>query len=82
MALDVKGYGVSGTRIAVQKKEINEAWNENFIERAKRMDKNADIVCVFGGTNDYGHGDAPIGNIGDDNPATFYGALNTLFRYL
>lgn len=80
--LDVKGYGVSGTRIAVQKKEINEAWNENFIERAKRMDKDANIVCVFGGTNDYGHGDAPIGNIDDDNPATFYGALNTLFRYL
>ena len=36
----------------------------------------------FRGTNDYGHGDGPIGNIGDDNPATFYGALNTLFRYL
>ena len=80
--LDVKGYGVSGTRIAEQNKEVNEAWSENFIERAKRMDKDADIVCVFGGTNDYGHGDASIGNIDDDNPTTFYGALNTLFAYL
>ena len=82
LGLDVEGYGVSGTRIAAQKKEINVAHRENFIERAQRMDKNADIVCVFGGTNDYGHGDAPIGNIDDETPDTFYGALNTLFSYL
>lgn len=80
--LDVKGYGVGGTRIAEQNKEVNEAWSENFIDRAKKMDKDADIVCVFGGTNDYGHGDAPIGTINDNTPNTFYGALNMLFSYL
>jgi lysophospholipase L1-like esterase len=82
LKMTVKGYGVGGTRIAPQKKEVNEAWNENFIERAKKMDKTADVICVFGGTNDYGHGDAPIGTIEDRTSDTFYGALYTLFSYL
>ena len=82
LGFEVEGYGVGGTRIAMQKQEINAGFSETFVERAKRMDKKADIVCVFGGTNDYGHGDAPIGNIDDESPSTFYGALNTLFSYL
>ena len=82
LGLIVKGYGVGGTRIADQKKEPNLEWHETFIERAKRMDKDADIVCVFGGTNDYGHGDAPIGHIENSTSDTFYGALNVLFTYL
>lgn len=80
--LQVKHYGVSGTRIAPQLVEINKDWSESFIDRAKIMDKDADIVCVFGGTNDYGHGDLPIGKLGDTLPVTFYRALHTLFTYL
>ena len=46
------------------------------------MDPDADIVVIFGGTNDYGHGDAPIGSPSDRTPDTFYGALHTLYTSL
>ena len=68
--LETVGYGVGGTRIAPQDEVINGnvRWNEDFITRAKTMDKQADIVAVFGGTNDYGHGTAEIGFPTDDTP--------------
>ena len=78
------GYGVGGTRIARQSIVINgnDRWNADFVSRALDMDKEADVVGVFGGTNDYGHGTAEIGFPTDDTPDTFYGALNVLFTYL
>lgn len=47
------------------------------------MDRNCDIVVVYGGVNDYAHGDAPIGTPEDTTPSTFYGAvgmINELFN--
>lgn len=44
--------------------------------------KTGDAIIVFGGTNDYGHGDAPLGTPQDRTPKTFYGALHTLILYL
>ena len=44
--------------------------------------EDADAVVVFGGTNDYGHGDAPIGTFDDRTPDTFYGACHYLYRGL
>lgn len=77
------GYGIGGTRIARQRDpSLNEHWNLDFNLRAESMDKDADIICVFGGTNDYGHGFAPIGTPQDTDVYTFYGALNHLFTYL
>ncbi len=38
------------------------------------MDNDADIIIVFGGTNDFGNGDAPFGEMSDRTPYTFYGA--------
>lgn len=46
------------------------------------MDKDADAVVVFGGTNDFGHGDAPLGTMNDRTPDTCYGALHTLYTSL
>jgi lysophospholipase L1-like esterase len=46
------------------------------------MDPNADIVVVFGGTNDFGHGDAPFGTDQDETADTFCGALHVLYRKL
>jgi len=46
------------------------------------MDRNADAVVVFGGTNDYGHGDAPFGDVDSDDIYTFCGALNSLINKL
>ena len=74
-------YGKGGTRIARQDPP-DDPCAEDFNRRAPTMDKTADFVFVFGGTNDYGHGTAPIGEPDDQSPYTFYGALNTLCRYL
>ena len=76
-------FGVGGTRIAPQITPSVEAFcDEYFLLRAKKMDKEADLVVVFGGTNDFGHGDAPFGTESDDTDDTFCGALNNLLGYL
>lgn len=77
------GYGISGTRFAKQTEE-GDAYEMcgNFCRRASQMDDEADIVVVFGGTNDYGHGDAPFGNIGDKTPDTFCGAVDFVINIL
>ncbi|MBO5321808.1 MAG: SGNH/GDSL hydrolase family protein [Clostridia bacterium] len=76
-------YGVSGTRIAKQKTPSEKPSHDlSFCMRALEMDKDADIVVVFGGTNDFGHGDANMGSMDDRTDDTFYGALHTLYTYL
>lgn len=72
-----RNYGICGTRIARQQTDTND-----FCARAVKMDKDADAVVVFGGTNDFGHGDAPLGTMSDRTPDTFYGALHTLYTSL
>lgn len=76
------GYGVGGTRIAEQQQPDGFEALGNFCTRAQQMQKTADAIIVFGGTNDYGHGDAPLGTPQDRTPKTFYGALHTLILYL
>ncbi len=81
--METVGYGLGGTRIARQThKSANEQFDHDFNERAEGMDKQTDIICVFGGTNDYGHGDAPVGAPEDTDVYSFYGALNRLYTYL
>ena len=76
-------YGVSGTRIARQHAfNPDERHDRDFIMRAEQMQRKADLIVVFGGTNDYAHGDAPFGCFADRTPMTFYGALHTLYTYL
>lgn len=79
-------YGISGTRFAIQKGTEKRPKDDyvdinSFCERFDKMD-DADVVVVFGGTNDYGHGDAPLGSFEDRTPDTFYGACHYLFRGL
>ena len=77
-----QNYGIGGTRIARQKTPTEEKWDRDFISRVPEMDNDADIVVVFGGTNDFGHGDAPLGTMNDRTPYTFYGALHCLYTAL
>lgn len=77
-----QNYGIGGTRIARQKTATVERWDRDFISRVPEMDADADIVVVFGGTNDFGHGDAPLGTMSDRTPYTFYGALHCLYTAL
>ena len=78
-----RNYGISGTRIAKQKAPSEpETFDQYFCSRVDGMDPDADVVVVFGGTNDYGHGDAPLGTPADRTPETFWGALHTLYSSL
>lgn len=77
------GYGIGGTRIAVQHQPSQtQRHDQDFNSRIDRMIPDADVVVVFGGTNDYGHGDAPFGTDADRTSETFCGACNTLMQNL
>ena len=79
----VNQCGIGGSRIAKQiHPSLNPAWDLYFGSRVEELDPNADLTFVFGGTNDYGHGDAPIGKSGDKSPNTFYGAVDYLVNEL
>jgi len=79
----VSNHGIGGTRIARQTTPHNEIYDKNdFVKRVDELDPDADIVVVFGGTNDFGHGDAPIGTFDDKDEYTFYGAMHILCKKL
>lgn len=79
---EVKNYGLWGTRFARQITPTSETMDRDFCERVEELDENADVVIVFGGTNDFGHGDAPLGTIEDRSLYTFYGACHHLMTRL
>lgn len=75
-------YGIGGTRIARQNIPTKDKprYDLTFELRSEIMDRNADAVVVFGGTNDFGHGDAPFGNVDSEDIYTFCGAVNSLIN--
>ncbi|MBQ7995074.1 MAG: SGNH/GDSL hydrolase family protein [Bacilli bacterium] len=75
-------YGKSGTRIAKQKDPKNEWDHMDFQTRMKDIPTDCSFVFVFGGTNDYGHGDALIGDFESYDPYTFIGGLRNIIEYL
>ncbi len=78
-----RNYGIGGTRVAKQRVPSSAARHDlDFIMRTAEMEEDADAVVVFGGTNDFGHGDAPLGTMDDRDPYTFYGGLHTLYTTL
>ncbi|MBR2884730.1 MAG: SGNH/GDSL hydrolase family protein [Clostridia bacterium] len=84
---EARNYGISGTRIALQNGTPKNPKNDyvsinSFCARFSSMDDDADVVVVFGGTNDYGHGNANLGTFADREPDTFYGACHYLFSGL
>lgn len=77
----VRNYGIGGTRIARQNVADEFEKRGNFCDRMRNME-DSDVMVVFGGTNDFGHGDAPMGEFSDRDDRTFYGACHTCFSYL
>lgn len=76
---EVYNYGVSGTRIAKNHNASAEPqWDYCFLDRVDEMNCNPDVVVVFGGTNDFGHGDGGFGNVYSKDEYSFYGALRCL----
>ena len=76
--------GVGGTRIARRKSPTDYATKFDlfFRLRAQVMPKDVDIVVIFGGTNDFGHGDALFGDVNSTDDYTFNGALNNLINQI
>lgn len=79
----VANHGISGTRIARQRKPSDwPAFDRHYLTRVPEINPVSDIVVVFGGTNDFGHGDAPIGTPEDRTEWTFFGAMDLLCKTL
>ena len=75
--------GIGGTRIARQQTPSEEpTFDLDFVSRIDKIDEDCDLVVVFGGTNDFGHGDAPIGTPDDRTEDTFWGACHLLCEKL
>ncbi len=78
-----RNYGIGGTRFAEQYVPSEKPrWDLNFCSRVAQMDDDASLIVVFGGTNDFGHGDAPMGTFEDRTPKTFFGACHYLMNAL
>lgn len=69
-------YGYSGTTIMPISGQ-----NKSFVDRYPSMRDDADLIVVWGGTNDYHYGHA-LGNVDDTENTTFCGALNNLCKGL
>lgn len=80
---EVINYGVSGTRIARQKRvSASTKWDFDFRLRLTIMPDEADRVYIFGGTNDFGHGNLHLGKVGERDEDTFVGGLYLLIDAL
>ena len=80
----VYANGIGGTRITPQRFPNPECprVEQYFASRVDEMIPDADLVVVFGGTNDFGTGDAALGTMADRTNDTFYGACHLLVQKL
>lgn len=79
---EVANYSVPGSRIAEYIGEDPRAIKGSFVKRYLDMPDGMDMVVVFGGTNDFGIGNAPLGKAEDETETTFNGAVNILMQGL
>ena len=73
----IRNYGVCGSCISTE----GISTIEDMYARATRMEPDADVIVVFGGTNDFACG-VPLGDNADTCRSTFYGAYNALVVFL
>ena len=79
----INTYAISGSRLAHQTLPSDRPrYDLCFCGRAYDMDVTADMVIVYGGVNDFLHGDAPFGQIGDTIPTTYCGGVYFLMNFL
>ena len=81
---EARGYGIGGTRLA---RELRNTWDKNdddknMCARSLEMDPDADLIVLFGGSNDFGHGTAPFGLPSDRTRDTFWGACHEVMTNL
>lgn len=74
-------YGIGGTRLAHQSVPSEKPrYDLCFCGRVFDLNPTADIIVIYGGINDYIHGDAFMGTMEDTTPETFCGAVDFLMR--
>ena len=87
---EARNYGWSGTTYAAgghwyeaaeNTPTYNASLGKDYCSRGHIMG-DADLILVFGGTNDFGAGCAPIGSFEDRTSDTFYGACHVLYQSL
>ena len=69
----IRNYGVQGSCVS----NCCIWGSEDMRTRAKRMDPDADLIVIYGGTNDF-HCMTPLGTPEGRDEGTFYGAYNVL----
>ena len=74
----VYNYGQGGTTLSDGADYLSK---DNMIERAAILPADSDLIFVLGGSNDWAY-NVELGEMGDTDPTTFYGALDTLMSYL
>ena len=79
---EARNYGLGGTKIARLPVITEHQFDQDFNLRAEKMNHDADAVVVFGGTNDFGHGTIPLGDMDSRDIHTFYGGLHYLMSGL
>lgn len=80
---EVFGYGIGGTTIAKRNVPLPEPNpNKYFGSRVDGMIPDADIIVIFGGTNDFGGSDPAFGKMEDRRLDTFYGGYHQLLQQL
>ena len=73
----INEYGISGTCLA----SLNVGDTTSMAYRIAGIDFTADLITVFGGTNDWGNVPAkPLGVMGDTVNTTVYGAINSIIN--
>lgn len=76
----VRNYGWNGSTLGGDGSAVGQY---TYLSRYSAMDDDANMIVVFGGTNDYGLNKCvPVGKIGDTTNATFYGSLDILIKGL
>ncbi|MDR4318671.1 phi ETA orf 55-like protein [Niallia circulans] len=73
----INNYGIGGTCLA----STDENDTTSMAYRVTNMDFTADVISISGGTNDWGNIPAkPLGQIGDTQKTTVYGAIDSIIR--
>ena len=72
----VNNYGISGTKVSGTDSD-----SSSFNKRFPSICVGADLIVIFGGTNDYWHKGVSIGDVNSTDISTFCGAINNIIDY-
>ncbi len=77
--VSIRNLGSIGSTVG----SLSQTADSSFVSRYTKINSESSIIFVLGGTNDYGADDPiPLGEYGDTEKNTFYGALDTLMNGL